>query len=370
MSDILRLRAAGETDGKPFFRTRSRAMARLKGMTRLDGFVVNPAGQDIVIWGRKIDGQPPVFADDFLVALRAATGAYVVVENGRRVRYHPAISLDADGKIFRQLDGLNITSEQERRKYTDICAGPMIVRVDGMPRHTRVAQVLVDADFRMKLVSFGDVKLPIENPFPSSFEAQAETSVFIDQNNISAKLNFLAGRKWFEAGQFTYQTSARGDTYYLDRAQIKLSAQTQQITAAGDLVDGGPPDPFDHNFACSWTDRMEDVLDSEPIWRDMANIYRNFAIAELMVSSNAVNTANIDLRYLLEGHRIKQVKLPDTMPGHSRFLELPSGTMRFFSVCGGVSLGFGSDRLVPSTEASSGLTTVTQSALELAEVDL
>ena len=150
MSRLFELRWAGKSDGEPFFRTRVREMAKLKGMTRLDGFVIYPAGRDIVIWGQKDDSQPPIFADDFLIALRAALGKFAVEHNGRRVIYQPAISLDADGKIFRQLRTMDKSKPGWQTAYRDMCSGPMVVRVDGMPRHTRVAQVLVDADYRMK----------------------------------------------------------------------------------------------------------------------------------------------------------------------------------------------------------------------------
>ena len=146
MSRLFELRWAGKTDGEPFFRTRVREVAKFKGMTRLDGFVVHPAGRDIVIWRQKNDPQPPIFADDFLVGLRAALGRCPVVRNGRQVIYQAAISLDADGKIFRQLRSMDKNNPAWQTACRDICSGPMVVRVDGMPRHTRVAEVLVDAE--------------------------------------------------------------------------------------------------------------------------------------------------------------------------------------------------------------------------------
>ena len=63
--------------------------ALLGGLTRLDGFVVDSAQQDIVLWGASESGKPPLRTDDFVIALRVANGLYTVKEGGKTVLYEP-----------------------------------------------------------------------------------------------------------------------------------------------------------------------------------------------------------------------------------------------------------------------------------------
>ena len=366
LSAMLDLRARGGTDGKPLFRARAAALRRLRGMTRLDGFVVDPAGRDLVLWGKRVPGEPALELDDFVIALRAALGRYTIERDGRRIRVSPGISLDADGAVFRSLRKVEVATPEGRRRYREMCSAPMIVRVDGMPRHTRVAKVLVDADFRMKLVGMGDVRLPIRDPFPSDFEARARAARYVRSAGLSTRPVYAPGRMWFEPARFTYQTSPGGETLFLDRAQVRLSERTQRVTAAGELVDGGPSDAFAVNFACAWTDRMDDVAASEPIWADMIHIFRTFAIAELAVRTDALRRARFDADYLVERHRPAHVPLPDTMPGYAKFLDLKGAGGSLHTVCGGVSVHL-HDRLGPSERSSRALGPAARRAIALAQ---
>lgn len=336
----------GDGEGVRFFRSRCARYGNFLGMTRLDGVVVDRANRDIILWGLREERAPRLSFDDFVIALRAASGKYVETRNGQRYRVSPGISLDADGKTFDALDALDVREPGGRARYVQICGSPMVVRVDGMPRHTRLAKLLVDADFRMKLVGFSEVVLPIRDPFLGSSEMHARQDFFFKKAGRPSPVRFTALRMWFEPGAFSYEISTARDTVFLDRAQVVLRDRARATDAQGQLQDHGIDDPFARAFTCAWTMRMEEVYEAEPIWRDMHNIYRHFAIADIIVREGLFDLAGFDPAALLDRHRVEEVRLPDTMPGYAKFFDLKEeGFESTYSVCGGVSVGFDSGNL-------------------------
>lgn len=329
-----------------FSRARCARLRSMDGMTRLDGIVVDRQNRDIVLWGIVEPGAPRLRFDDFVYSLRAAFGQYTIVKNGQRVRQAPAISLDADGRVFEALHEISFGTPDGERKYRQVCSAPMVVRVDGMPRHTELAKVLVDADFRMKLVSFGDVILPIRDPFPGASQRLFEQAFFNAKNGRPSQPQFNSNRMWFQPGSFSYQISQNRRSVFLDRAQVVLNDRATVVDASGNLIDGGPDSAFSRAFTCAWTERMEEVYQAEPVWRDMHNIYRHFAIADVIVRENLFEDAGFDASFLLETYRPERTKMPDTLPGHAKIFNMKDGTFsQVYTVCGGVSVGFHEDNL-------------------------
>lgn len=317
--------------------------ARFERLTRLDGYVLDPANKDIVLWGLSEPDQPDLQVDDFVIALRSLQWRYSVRRDNTNYRISPLISIDPDPEVYRRLRPLKIDTPEGRRQFEEICRRPQIVRVEGMPRHSRVAKVLVDADYRMKLVGQGQVTLPIPSPFPSSFAGRIELY----------KQDAMAGRRtpasntryWFEAGRFSCQQSSGDDTVFIDIAQVVLKDEAQSLTKSG-LSASGATDPVTRAFTCAWTERMEETYKAEPIWRDMHNIFRHFAVARAIRDNNALERVNFDGEYLLDKHVLGTVNVGPTLPGTGRigqYVASRDGRSHTMSTwtCGGVSVGFG-----------------------------
>ena len=91
---------------------------------------------------------------------------------------------------------------------------------------------------------------------------------------------------------------------------------------------------------------MDDVYKAEPIWRDMHDIFRHFALARVMKDSDAIERTAFDGGYFLDRYEIPNVTVPPSLPGlgHIDQYQQPgagnSTTNLAFSVCGGVAIGF------------------------------
>jgi hypothetical protein len=312
-------------------------------LTRLDGYVLDAPNNDIVLWGLSEPDQPNLHVDDFIIALRSLQWRYSVRENNTNYRISPLISIDPDPEMYRQLRKLNVATPEGRRQFDLICRRPQVVRVEGMPRHSRLAKVLVDADYRMKLVGQGQVELPIASPFQSSFAGRIERYRQDSDAGVTSKP--YNTRYWFEAGRFSCQQSAGDDTIFVDIAQVVLKDENQSLTGKG-LSAAGDVDEITRAFTCAWTERMEDTYRAEPIWRDMHNIFRHFAVARAIRDNNALDRVNFAGEYLLDKHVLGTVHVAPTLPGTGRVADYVSSrggkTSRLYTnVCGGVSVGFG-----------------------------
>jgi hypothetical protein len=310
-----------------------RRRKQFDGLTRLDGCALDLENHDILLWGQSERGQPELFIDDFIIALRASAGSYG--------RLEPAISIDPDREVMRRLDQIG-SEPSDRQRFAAICSQPQTVRVDGMPRHTRVSKVLVDADYRMKQVAQGHVRLPLSPAFSGTFASRLQQA----REQLRSG-EFSPGessrRFWFQAGPFDYGYDP--DVVTLHSAQLVLNEEDDRD---GVTANTRTEDSISKDFACNWTARMEETYRAEPIWRDMYNVYRHFALAKIMQDERVFTGADfIEVRALVEGHQIDHVEVPATVHGLSRWevIQHSEGRRRVAvtsKVCGGVSLGFSS----------------------------
>jgi hypothetical protein len=63
---------------------------------------------------------------------------------------------------------------------------------------------------------------------------------------------------------------------------------------------------------------MEEIYQAEPIWRDMYNIFRHFAVARVMKDRDAFARAGLASDWLLHRYELPRVALPASLPGLDR----------------------------------------------------
>ncbi len=331
-------------------RAKSGGSKRLTGLTRIDT-VCQDDDYDILLCGVAERGQPDLYLDDLIVAIRSANRKYGNIE--------PGISLDPDRSQTPGLDQISGRDAAAKQQYLRMCSQqPQMVRVDSLPRHSRVTKVLVEADYRMKQVSQGTLQLPVDPPLPGTFTRRLNQSRQMLRAGTSTGDWSSRRRFWFEPGKFEYAHDYRIAS--LQSAQVILSDADANADAG---AKSGNEDPIAREFACDWTARMEETIRAEPIWRDMYNIYRHFAIGHILKEENLLT---YHITPLIDAHQIDHVELPDSLPGLGRWetLEETKGNRRVTlvsSVCGGVSLGL--TKRVTGTRISSASNAPSQMAL-------
>jgi len=197
----------------------------LGGLTWIDGYIVERKDEDVILYGRMDPKEPELNFDDLVVAIRSVRGEYnnkiglisldPKIEPGKNVR-------DSVIETHKKLSEAMRTGTQDNfRRYDALCRElENYSRIEGMPQDCQVAKTLLDADYRMKLVSVGAVKLPIKNPFKSQHDLQLDTI----KAGIAATGNngfyYFGDRNWFEPGRTSYIKDK--DSMFLDCVQIVL----------------------------------------------------------------------------------------------------------------------------------------------------
>jgi hypothetical protein len=311
-------------------------MPRLTNVHRIDGYY--KSGSDIVFFGQSIEGMPELLFDDLVIAIRSQHGSYN--------RTRGAVSLDwlidADsrpttGDQFAQQsrrasDLVNESQDADFKardlnypRFKKACQQvSRYPRVLGMPRNCITAKILLDADYRMKEVAAGHTRLLISSPFKSPKDAFLEVA---KQKLARGETppDTYDGRLWFDSGKTSFGDV--GQAYSLNCAQVVLRDQL------------ATPNTFVRKFTCDWTNRMEEVIKSELIWRLMANSFRLFALAKMLEEHRSIDGGSYR-QMLFNGYTPPEVTIARQYPPTWNIdkVEGSKSSMAFFA-CGGVSVG-------------------------------
>jgi hypothetical protein len=314
------------------------------GMTRLDGYTVSTDG-DILLSGRVQKGKVDLAAEDFLVALQSVSGKY-----GRPGC--PLVSLDTIPGGFAKLNKLPTAASLGT--YGQVCRTEVggVTRVQGVPHNCQIAKTLLDADFGMKLVGWGAAKLKINHPFPAVFTESGQARIRhwremsererqAGNGRTHPELKTRPGsgkdihyRRWFVPDKQTYVRDV--DSVFLTCVQVVL--RNEPLGA-----DNMPSefDEFERRFACSWTNRMQDVFDAEPLYNNLYSVFRHVALARVLRQSGDLRRLGDDSGDVIGKYAPRHVDIPDQMV-HVEFRTIDAninGREWHFHqrYCGGVS---------------------------------
>ena len=303
---------------------------RTINMTRIDGFTVN--GGDVVFWGRNEHPKRELLElDDLIVSIRAIYGMY---GDGS----HPAISLDSkagaqqvrNGLVFMRanddkgFEAKKRATEKYCKEYTGFS------RVNDLPGDARVTKILLVADSNINNASDGRLPLNIKNQFPT---LKSRIDAINDREHRTLNWNdrranydpTLAGRWWFEPGKMHYIVD--GNTAFLDIVQIRLRNEPQRTT--GEKREGSNIEAKVHadtfktewdrlrsqaseEWACDFSNRMDEIVASGQPWRAMGDVFRHFALARTLKETNALAGINQDL--LFNTYKPASIDIPIQYP--------------------------------------------------------
>jgi hypothetical protein len=318
-------------------------LQRLAGLTRVQYVFAYPEERDIVIggpaegWryddnGRPVgieSGNPLMQLDDFVVVLRCfAPGGDGVFgcsintrdENLKAVKEF-AESSQAAGPLKPGQVGKWVQETQKRLGLQDVV-------VHGVPADTRVAQVLVDADYRMKLI--GVDKLDGGRNIPSYFDLLQTTGQF-----RGAPMEAL--RWWLTMKYSAIVHSPDRRTFELQGPSVEVLSENQFINSQGKHLPTGIAEPLNRLFAANFTQHYEELAQRDPVFADLRNIFDLALVAALCRSERLHERAGWDPgSFGTEGnYRPAQLPVPkvvDSVVNH----RLYNGRHIVVQVAGGV----------------------------------
>lgn len=250
-------------------------MKSLAGLTRIQYVFYYPATKDVVIagpaegWvetpgGRVIGietGRPVLELQDLAVALRTfAPGAksqplvYCSIDPTQE-------GLARENEFLRSI-GRQIVPGDEQFIVDGLreSLGLQVVTVGGVPANTHFAQVLVEADYRMKLIGIGLEEPPVNI---ASYVALA--------NPATIAANAMA-RWWFVPDYKRIKATDDGLAAEFVGPGVKLVGEDEVVDAAGNRQGtGGGQSAASRRFTRGFTDKYNQLAERSPVYGQLRN---------------------------------------------------------------------------------------------------
>ena len=262
-------------------------MRNLAGLEKIQFVLVYPETGDLVVagpagsWYRDNEGRqvsrhtrrPVLQLDDLVVLLRC-------------FREDPNAVLGCS--INPTQDGLARTQQfanQSRSKplkpnqraewlsHLRDCMGRQDITVDGIDPRTRVAQVLVEADYRMKLVGMGLEEGTVD--VPSYLDL-----VRVKNGEAPPSLDVL--RWWFTLNYDAIRATPGRDAFEIRGQGVQVLSENELLTQLGKRVHTGSSTATNQQFAGKFTQHFAELAKKYPVYADLQNVFDLSLVAALI----------------------------------------------------------------------------------------
>ncbi|MEX2026678.1 MAG: DUF1598 domain-containing protein [Pirellulaceae bacterium] len=266
------------------------AMRTLAGLQKIQYVLIYPGTGDIVLagpagdWrpdeeGRIVDvekGRPVVQLDDLVTVLRNAYS--------KEPKFGCAITptqenLAAAKATIERWAAKPISPSQRGRWLEDIRSslGKQDVTIHGIDPRTRAARVIVEADYRMKLVGMG------LEPGVLGVESYL-ASIELKPGAAPPAMNVL--RWWFTLNYDNFSATEPRDAFELKGPGVKVLSENELLTEKGERVHTGSSDELNARFARSFTKHFEALAAKYPVYADLRNVFDLALVTALLKSED------------------------------------------------------------------------------------
>ncbi len=250
-------------------------MLALAGLTRVEYVFFYPESKDIVLAGpaegtvedpvgRLVgmqSGKPVVLLEDLVTALRAYAP-------GQKPTQVISVSIDPTPEGLTRMNqfltaaraNFNPADAQRIALSLKENLGLQNVTIRGIPHSTNFARVLVEADYRMKLIGIGLERLPV--PLASYVERANPTQVSAN-----------AMERWFFVPNYEgVSVSEDGLAMKLNDRGVKLIGANERVGENGDRQASGKSNRASQAFCLEFTNKYPMIADRVPVYAEMRNL--------------------------------------------------------------------------------------------------
>lgn len=151
--------------------------------------------------------------------------------------------------------------------------GQQDIEVFGLAPDTHAAQVLVEADYHMKLIGIGlETGVDGLNSYLSTIE--------LDDNGDAPAMSVL--RWWFTMNYESVTNTSTGDAFELSGIGVKVLSENELLTERGKRVHTGASELLNRQFAKSFTDHFEQLATKYPVYGELRNVFDLTLVATLI----------------------------------------------------------------------------------------
>lgn len=304
----------------------SEAMQMLAGLQEIKYVFVYPETGDIVLagpagdWntdaeGRAVSadsGKPVLRLDDFVVILRHMLGE----QNAKF-----GCSIDPKQENLAATQAFLAESAKKplpagraaRQRWLEqvrATLGKQEIDVFGIDPRTRVGHVLVEADYRMKLIGMGleEGTLGVESYLAS-----------INPKEGAPALGVL--RWWFTMNYDAIKASKQRDVFALEGQGVKVLSENEMLAEAGKRVATGESDALNQQFARSFTKQFPELSAKYPIYAELKNLFDLALVAAIIKQEDLASRTNWHAMHFMDkdGYQVQIGAAPqevDTIINH------------------------------------------------------
>ncbi|MFO0896017.1 MAG: DUF1598 domain-containing protein [Pirellulales bacterium] len=319
--------------------------AVLAGVSKVQYVFVCPETRDLVIagpagnWttdpeGRIVNadsGRPVLRLDDLIVLLRHFT-----LGDGAPIgcAIEPEQQGLADLQAYIEKTGQRSLRPGERASWAKglrEALGRQRIDIFGVSPTTRVAQVLVEADYRMKLVGMG--LEPGTPDVPSYLQL-----IDVPRGGSPPPLTVL--RWWFALAEKQLEATNERDAWRFPAGSVRVLSENELLAELGRRVHTGQSDPLNLEFARNFTTHFDDLAVKYPVYAELENVF------DLSLVAAAIRTHGLaaQVGWSLTGFGdAKRLVLPETAAPKSVESVVNHRVIRKVHVVAGVSGGVSLD---------------------------
>jgi hypothetical protein len=263
-------------------------MLTLAGLQKIQYIFVYPDTRDIVIAGPAGDwstdregralsvdsGRPLMHLDDLVVVLRNAFG--------RDGKFGCSIEPRSENliktKAFLEASAGKAVKPDRRDKWLEdlrSTVGKQDIKVFGIDARTHAARVIVEADYRMKLIGMGLEEGVLGVP---SYLASLKPGMEDRPTNVL--------RWWFTLNYDALRTTESHDAYELHGQGVKVLSENELLNELGERVHTGKSDEPTGEFAHAFTKHFPELAKKYPIYAELQNVFDLALATSLMKNEN------------------------------------------------------------------------------------
>ena len=248
-----------------------------------EGYAVDPAGRPVGV----ASGRAILELQDLIVALRSYGPA------GKKANT-VGVSIDPTQEGLQRMQqfmvkaapALNPRTTKQFVSGLQKSLGQQVVTVEGISPKTHFAQVLVEADYRMKLIGIGLEKPPVD--IRTYIGAAVPSSV---NRNAMARWYFTPNYECVRVSEDNLAMQLVGDG-------VKLIGADELVQADGTRVGNGAVDRASKIFQQSFTAKYPQLASQVPVYAQMRNLIDMLIVAAFIQEKDYYSQASWDLGLL------------------------------------------------------------------------
>lgn len=317
------------------------------GITRLYGFVWDETEGDLILIGEVNENKPPLHFDDFVVSLRNVYCLYCEREGNTFYYRDPSCTIDPEPETWAMLDDIFANNQEDAsttmQTWREICEQPQSVGVFGIPHRSHLASVMVIADYLLKDIANGNLKVNVDG-FKSLHQVRRELAEAAMKSGYQTDLGSPTNRFEITAANAYFKNS---ENLYLLHSLPLILVTEEEYLSGQSFAGTGKSNPQAEEFAESFTHNYQEIANhflanDISVFEKLKQSYRVFAIAKAIEESNIITDTSF-FSVLFQHYPLDSYNVPHYLNGRSRTDQVSYSTSdaiytQLLYSCGGVNL--------------------------------